>query len=66
MTPQPEIGIEFAFLALQRCVGADDIHRKCTNSDRRAWLHSTELFSSELLPRFNAAIGAEIMVGQTD
>ncbi len=27
--------------------------------DQKAWLHSTELFSRELLPRFNAAVGAE-------
>ena len=30
--------------------------------DRRAWLHSTELFAGELLPRFNAAVGATVTV----
>ena len=30
--------------------------------DRRAWLHSTELFTGELLPRFNAAVGATVTV----
>jgi alkanesulfonate monooxygenase SsuD/methylene tetrahydromethanopterin reductase-like flavin-dependent oxidoreductase (luciferase family) len=28
------------------------------DDDKRAWLHSTELFSRELLPRFNKAVGA--------
>lgn len=31
--------------------------------DRRAWLHSTELFIGELLPRFNTAVGAAASVG---
>ena len=30
--------------------------------DRRAWLHSTELFIGELLPRFNAVVGAMVTV----
>ena len=31
--------------------------------DRQAWLHSTELFTGELLPRLNAAVGATASVG---
>ena len=31
--------------------------------DRQAWLHSTELFTGELLPRLNAAVGAIAAVG---
>jgi len=31
--------------------------------DRQAWLHSTELFTGELLPRLNVAVGATASVG---
>ncbi len=32
------------------------------DDDRKAWLHSMELFNKELLPRFNKAVGAEVTV----
>jgi alkanesulfonate monooxygenase SsuD/methylene tetrahydromethanopterin reductase-like flavin-dependent oxidoreductase (luciferase family) len=31
------------------------------DDDRRAWLHSMELFNKELLPRFNKAVGADVV-----
>ena len=33
------------------------------DDDRRAWLHSMELLNRELLPRFNKAVGAEVVAG---
>jgi len=33
------------------------------DEDRKAWLHSMELLTEELLPRFNKAVGAEVVAG---
>ncbi len=33
------------------------------DEDRRAWLHSMELLTKELLPRFNRAVGADVVAG---